>query len=149
MIQDIAIGLGIVVNLVATEIFGLASGGFVVPGYLALFLNRPLRILATYSLAILTWVFVRFVLSRIMVLYGRRRFAVTLLVGFVVGFAAERISGAVPGLPGELRSIGYLIPGLLAAGMLSDGVLPTCAVSLGGAAIVRLLLAALGALRLL
>jgi poly-gamma-glutamate biosynthesis protein PgsC/CapC len=148
MIQDLAIGLGIVVNLVAMEVFGLASGGFVVPGYLALFLNRPLRVLATYALAILTWALVRFVLSRIMLLYGRRRFAVTLLTGFVVGYAAQRAAGSLAGLPGDLRSIGYLIPGLLAAGMLGDGVVSTCAVSLGGAAIVRLLLAAFSAIAL-
>lgn len=148
MIQDIALALGLVVNLVSTELLGLPSGGFVVPGYLALFLNQPLRVLATFAVALITWAFVRFVLARVMLLYGRRRFALTLLAGFIISCGAERALLLAPGLSGELRSIGHLIPGLLAAGMLAEGVLPTMAAALGGAAIVRLLLAALGALGL-
>lgn len=145
MIQDIALALGLVVNLLSTELLGLASGGFVVPGYLALFLGQPIRIAATFAIALLTWAFVRFVLARFMLLYGRRRFAVTLLAGFLFAAAAERALGLVPGLSGEFRAVGHLIPGLLAAEMLAEGVLPTSAVALGGAAVVRLLLAALGA----
>lgn len=148
MIQDLALGLGLLVNLLSMELLGLPSGGFVVPGYLALFMNRPLRILSTFVVALATWAFVRFLLSRLMVLYGRRRFALTLLTGFVFAWIAERTLLFVPGLSGELRSVGHLIPGLLAAGMLSEGVLSTSAAALGGAAIVRLLLVAFGAIGL-
>ncbi|MBL8965438.1 MAG: hypothetical protein JNG85_00440, partial [Spirochaetaceae bacterium] len=91
------------------------------------------------------WAFVRFVLSRFMLLYGRRRFAVTLLAGFLFAAAAESVLVRFPGLGAEFRTIGHLIPGLLAAEMLAEGPLPTAAVALGGAAVVRLILAALGA----
>jgi poly-gamma-glutamate biosynthesis protein PgsC/CapC len=144
MIQDIAIGLGLVVNLVSMEVFGLPSGGFIVPGYLALYLHRPLRVAATFGLALATWAAVRFLLGRIMILYGRRRFAVTVLTGFVISMSAELLIGKIPGLSAEFRGIGHLIPGLLAVGMLSEGVLPTSAAALGGAAIVRAILALLG-----
>jgi len=144
MTQDIALGLGLLVNLLSTEVLGFPSGGFVVPGYLALFLNRPIRVLATFFIALLTWAIVHFILSRIMLLYGRRRFALTLLVGFIIAALSERFLGGIQGVSAEMRSIGHLIPGLLAAGMLSEGVIPTAAAALGGSALVRLLLVFLG-----
>ena len=36
-----SIGIGLVVSLMFSEMFGLAAGGMVVPGYIALYLNRP------------------------------------------------------------------------------------------------------------
>ena len=36
-----AIGLGLVVSLLFTEAVGFAAGGFVVPGYIALYLDSP------------------------------------------------------------------------------------------------------------
>jgi hypothetical protein len=49
-----------------------------------------------------------------------------------------------PGITLEFQPIGHLIPGLLAAGMLSEGILRTSLVSLLGAAIVRIILVLLG-----
>ncbi len=145
MIQDVAIGLGLAVNLLFTEAFGLPSGGFIVPGYLALYLHRPLRLASTYAIALLTWAFVRFVLAKVLVLYGRRSFALSLLSGFFISLAAEQLFMAFPGLPLEFHPIGHLIPGLLAAGMLSEGVFKTSLSSLLGASIVRIILVLLGA----
>lgn len=156
-----AIGFGLALNVIFTELFGLPSGGLVVPGYLALFLNQPWRIFATFAAALITWAIVRFGLSRIVILYGRRRFAITVLCGFIVSLALPQASqffgnAAIPSpaaaaatteaaaavatnLP-DLRVVGHIIPGLLAAEMLSGGVLPTSALAFAGAAIVRLLL---------
>lgn len=170
-----AIGFGLALNLIFTELFGLPSGGLVVPGYLALFLNQPWRIASTFAAALITWAIVRFGLSRLVILYGRRRFAVTVLCGFLVSLAlpaavdfiakalpaglsapalaageAAPISGMAAGttagttavaanLP-DLRVVGHIIPGLIAAEMLSGGVLPVSALALAGAAIVRVLL---------
>jgi len=144
MIQDVAIGLGLLVNLLFTEILSLPSGGFIVPGYLALYLHRPLRIATTYGLALITWAFMHLVMEKILILYGRRRFAFCLLTGFVVSMAAERLLINIPWMSMEFRPIGHLIPGLLAAGMLAEGLLPTTLASLLGAAIVRIFLVLLG-----
>ncbi len=144
MIQDVAIGLGLLVNLLFTELLGLPSGGFIVPGYLALYLHRPLRIAATFGLALITWAFMRLVMEKLLILYGRRRFALCLLTGFIISMAAEHLLVIIPWLSMEFRPIGHLIPGLLAAGMLAEGLLPTALVSLLGAAIVRIVLVLLG-----
>ena len=42
-----AIGLGLVVSLIFSETLGLAAGGMVVPGYLALMIHEPLRTAGT------------------------------------------------------------------------------------------------------
>ena len=137
---ETALALGIIVNLVFTEVFGLASGGLVVPGYLALYLNHPDRVAATLGVAVGTWAAVRFGLMRLAVLYGRRRFGVTVLTGFVMHAAYVWVLGNAPGLPGDARVIGYLVPGLIANTALGQGLWPTIGMSLAGAVIVRLLL---------
>ncbi|HPF70070.1 MAG TPA: poly-gamma-glutamate biosynthesis protein PgsC/CapC, partial [Candidatus Krumholzibacteria bacterium] len=39
-------------SLVFSEILGLAAGGLVVPGYIALYLDQPLRVLSTILVAL-------------------------------------------------------------------------------------------------
>ena len=78
---ELAIAIGIALNLVFTELFGFTSAGLVVPGYLALYLDQPVRVAATFLVALATWAVVRFGLGRLVVLYGRRRFGVTVLIG--------------------------------------------------------------------
>jgi poly-gamma-glutamate biosynthesis protein PgsC/CapC len=144
-VVELALALGIAVNLVFTEVFGLASGGLVVPGYLALHLDQPGRLLSTFVIALLTWLAVRHGLMRVMVLYGRRRFGVTILAGFVIQGAYTTLLGTTPALPADMRAVGYLIPGLLANTAITQGVWPTVTMSVAGAIIVRLLLALLSA----
>ena len=46
-----AIGLGLAISLVFSETLGLAAGGMVVPGYLALMIHEPMRIAGTVATA--------------------------------------------------------------------------------------------------
>jgi poly-gamma-glutamate biosynthesis protein PgsC/CapC len=137
---ETAIGIGITVNLLMTEVFGLASAGLVVPGYLALYLWQPSRLVATALLALVTWAVVRFGLARLVVLYGRRRFGVTVLVGFLLNLLALRLLRMMPVEPVDMRAIGFIIPGLIANQALVQGVWPTLVLTALAAAIVRLVL---------
>lgn len=137
---ELAIGLGLVVSLVATEAFGLASAGLVVPGYLALYLEQPARLLATVLVSLATWAVVRFGLARLVVLYGRRRFALTVLVGYLLNAGLEQAMLAAPAAPLELRAIGYIVPGLIANTALVQGPFVTLGMTFGVAAVVRLVL---------
>lgn len=139
---EAALALGIAVNLICTEVFGLASGGLVVPGYLALHLDQPGRLLATFAVAAATWAGVRYGLMRLVVLYGRRRFGVTVLTGFLMQAGYSTLLGAAAALPADLRAIGYLVPGLIAHTAIVQGVWPTVTMTLAGAIVVRLILAA-------
>jgi poly-gamma-glutamate biosynthesis protein PgsC/CapC len=135
-----AVGIGITVNLVLTEVFGLASAGLVVPGYLALYLLQPSRLAATALVALATWAIVRFGLARFVVMYGRRRFGVTVLVGFLLNLLLLRLLRALPAEPVDLRAIGFIVPGLIANQAFVQGVWPTIVLTALAAAIVRIVL---------
>jgi poly-gamma-glutamate biosynthesis protein PgsC/CapC len=139
-----AIGIGIAVNLLLTEVFGLASAGLVVPGYLALYMSQPSRLVATALVALVTWALVRFGLARLIVLYGRRRFGVTVLVGFLLNLFLLRVLRTMPVEPLDLRAIGFIIPGLIANQALVQGVWPTLVLTALAAAVVRLVMFAAG-----
>lgn len=134
-----AIGIGIVVSFAFYEIVGLSPGGIVVPGYIALFLDQPIRILVTLLVALLTY-FIVSKLSNYMILYGRRRFLAMILIGFLLKWLIEEIIITIPISGIELRSIGYIIPGLIANEMRRQGIFPTLYSLAIVAIIVRLIL---------
>jgi poly-gamma-glutamate biosynthesis protein PgsC/CapC len=136
----VAIGLGLTVSLIVSELFGVASAGLVVPGYLALYLDQPWRLAATFLVAFSTWAVVRHGLGRLVILYGRRRFGVTVLTGFLLNAALEQLLFVLPPEAAELRAIGYIVPGLIANTALQQGVGITVGLTLLVAAVVRLIL---------
>ena len=56
---EVAIGIGLTLSLIVSEVFGVASAGLVVPGYLALYLDQPWRLAATFLVALSTLAVVR------------------------------------------------------------------------------------------
>jgi poly-gamma-glutamate biosynthesis protein PgsC/CapC len=139
-VVELAIGLGITLSLIVSELVGVSAAGLVVPGYLALYLDQPARIAATFLVALTTWAVVRFGLGRLVVLYGRRRFGVTVLTGFLLNAALDRLLFALPPEAAGLRAIGYIVPGLIANTALQQGVGSTVGLTLLVAAAVRLIL---------
>jgi len=137
---EIAIGLGLTLSLLFSEVFGLASAGLVVPGYLALYLDQPARVIATGLVAAATWATVRYGFSSLVVLYGRRRFGITVLTGFLLNAALDHALFMLPPQAAGLRAIGYIVPGLIAATALAQGVWVTAGSTLLVAALVRLIL---------
>jgi poly-gamma-glutamate biosynthesis protein PgsC/CapC len=137
---ELALGLGLTLSLVVSESFGVASAGLVVPGYLALYLDQPSRVAATFLVAVATWATVRFGLGRLVVLYGRRRFGVTVLTGFLLNAALDHLLFVLPPEAAGLRAIGYIVPGLIANTALHQGLTITVGVTLLVAAAVRVIL---------
>jgi len=119
-----AIGIGMVVSFAFYEMVGLSPGGIVVPGYIALFLDQPIRILVTLLVALLTYFSVK-ILSNYIILYGRRRFLAMILIGFLLKWLIEEIIITMPISGIELQSIGYIIPGLIANEMRRQGIFST------------------------
>lgn len=119
-----AIGIGVMVSFAFYEIVGFSPGGIVVPGYIALFLDQPVRILITLTVALLTY-FIVIQLSNYVILYGRRRFLTMVLVSFLLKWLIEEMVIKMPISGIELRSIGYIIPGLIANEMRRQGIFPT------------------------
>ncbi len=110
--------IGILLALLWTEFTDLSPGGIIVPAYFALYFDSPRRMAGTVVLALLTLLILRF-LSRYLILYGRRRYAMFLLTGVLLKLGASLL-----GL-GSAFSIGSLIPGILGRDMERQHVLPT------------------------
>jgi poly-gamma-glutamate biosynthesis protein PgsC/CapC len=136
--------IGLVLALVWAELTDVSPGGIIVAGYFALYLDRPLRVAATLAVALVAWAVVR-ALSRELILFGRRRFVVTVLVGAVLSQAWLLAAPRVFAVPVELRVIGWIVPGILASSLARQKPLPTlaslAAVSTLTYAVVRLVAA--------
>jgi poly-gamma-glutamate biosynthesis protein PgsC/CapC len=135
-----AIGIGLVISLVFSETIGLAAGGMVVPGYFALNLNHPIRVVMTLALGLVAFTAVR-LLSNFTILFGRRRTVVIILVGFALGAISRRfLAFDLAGETIELTAIGFIIPGLVGLWMDRQGVVETTTTLLTSAVLVKLLL---------
>ncbi len=140
-----AIGLGVVLSFLTGEFLGIAAGGLVSPGYLAFYLEQPLRILSTLAGAALIVLCVR-TMQRFIILFGRRRFMATVLLSLAGTWLFERFFFAGGYVAPDLRMVGYIVPGLVANDMLRQGILKTAAMLLVVAVVVRLLLTAAASL---
>ena len=109
--------IGVAVSLLFSEFTGLSPAGLVVPGYIALSLQSPIRVAYTLVIALLAWASAR-LLNRWMILYGRRRFAVLILLTYVLN-ALIVGSGILPFDPGM---IGAVIPGIIANEFEKQGI---------------------------
>jgi len=134
---EIAIGLGVAFSLVFHEVFGLAAGGIVVPGYIALNFHDPYKLAGTLIVALVVWACIK-AIGQFVFIYGRRRMVLAVLLGFIFGYLSRQIftagNVAVP-----LEAIGYIIPGLIANWMERQGVYKTITTMLMGGAMVRLM----------
>ena len=139
----IAIGVGMVISLFLTETIGVMAGGIIVPGYFALYLHNPLMVIITFLISLTTYCIV-LVLSKFILIYGRRRLILCLLLGFLFGYLLRIILDAtnfqimINDTWIELEYIGYIIPGLIASWMDRQGVIRTVSVILIVASIVNL-----------
>jgi len=86
---EIALGLGIVLSLVLTETLGVTAGGLIVPGYIALYLHDPLRVIGTFAVSLIVFGIVR-LLSFRMFIFGKRRLVICLLLGFLLGALSKQ-----------------------------------------------------------
>ncbi len=108
--------LSVIISLLYTELTGY-SAGLIISGYLALNLQNPTR-LAYTLLSAAAAVAVCRLLAKAVILYGRRRFALMLLLTFFFSWGAEALGLSVP-------MIGVVLPGLLAREFDRQGFVST------------------------
>lgn len=123
MIMNDILLLGIFLSLIFTEFTDLSPGGIIVPAYFAMYSYDWKRLLGTVVLSLICVAIVHF-LSKYMILYGRRRYAVYIMTGVLLKFLAGSLGA------GAAISIGNLIPGILGRDIERQKALPTL-ISLG------------------
>ncbi|CEI82840.1 PGA biosynthesis protein CapC [Oceanobacillus oncorhynchi subsp. incaldanensis] len=126
----IALVLGVILSLLFSEKTGIVPAGLVVPGYLALVFDQPIFIAVIFGISLLTYVIVTYGLSRIVLLYGRRKFAAMLSVGIVLKLLLDYTYPVLPFEILEFRGIGVIVPGLIANTIQKQGAIITIGSSL-------------------
>lgn len=120
------IALGIALGMFFFRRTGYSPGGIITPGFLALELASPERMLSAFlcagAVALLLSLAVRGT-----GVYGRQRTGLAMLLALGIRFA-----GGGTSLQGTLW-IGWVVPGLLGAEMYRQGVVPTVGASLSTA----------------
>ena len=155
MINDpsVYIGIGMVLSLLATETLGVTAGGIIVPGYIAIHMRRMdylevgmngyHMVIATFGISIITFLIIK-TLSRFILIYGKRRLVLALLLGFSLGYFAKLNTIALSEMTNmDLMVIGNIVPGLIANWMDRQGVLRTICTILITASITQLIVSVL------
>jgi|TARA_Y100000996_G_scaffold22228_2_gene16162 poly-gamma-glutamate biosynthesis protein PgsC/CapC len=135
---EIAIGVGMVLSLFLTETLGVTAGGIIVPGYIALYMDDPIKIVITLLVSIVVFLIIR-LLSSFMLIYGKRRLVLSLLLGFILGYISKLYFTNVNDIH-DLSVIGNIIPGLIASWMDRQGIVRTISVILITSSIVAMIL---------
>ncbi len=116
--------LGLLLSLGLIALTGVYPGGIIVPSYLVLFFEEPQRLVGTGVAALLTlWVYL--LVSRYLILFGRRRFVFLVLVGGVWALAWRNWMPFLFPASQEYTVIGWVVPGLIANQFERQGVLLT------------------------
>ena len=134
------IGLGMLMSFFMSETIGLAAGGIVVPGYIAMTLHEPFRVIGTIAIALVVYLIIR-VLSNWMLLFGRRQLVLGVLLGYIIGYATKVMPPIHLGQTHlDISTIGFVIPGLIAYWMGRQGVVETISALLVAGVLARLII---------
>ena len=145
----IYIGIGMVLSLFLTETLGVTAGGIIVPGYIAMNLESPQRLIITFGISIITFLIIK-LLSKFIMVYGKRRLVLALLIGFLLGYLSRSENIITAGLgTTDFMVIGNIIPGLIANWMDRQGVLRTISTVLITAGITKLCIMTISMLQIL
>ena len=134
--DEVTIGIGIILSLLLSETLGVTAGGIIVPGYIALYLHQPFQVIITLLVAIIVWGIIQ-ILGKKVFLYGKRRIVLALILGFFFGFLSRNFIFFVEDMA-SLAVIGNIIPGLIANWMDRQGVIRTTSVVILTAVMVKL-----------
>ncbi|MGD1846061.1 MAG: poly-gamma-glutamate biosynthesis protein PgsC [Salibacteraceae bacterium] len=122
---ELAVTFGIVMSLIFIEAFGMAAGGIIVPGYIALQLGEPDRLIGMVLIALLTFLTLK-VIGKFTFLFGRRQMVVALLIGTLYAIVSHHVmyfNTADSTL--ELSAVGWVVPGLIAHWAMKQGFTKT------------------------
>lgn len=116
--------IGLVVGFIYYEWVGISPGGVIAPAYFALFIFQPQKIVVTIGIALVVWLCIHFLSARL-ILYGRRKLLLALVLGFCLKLMIENWIQPLSLVRLDLQSIGYIIPGLIANEMSRQKIVPT------------------------
>lgn len=127
--------IGVFVSSLFVEFTGFYPGGIVVPAYVALYMNQPFRVFGTILVALLCVLFYKLI-SRFVILFGRRRFVMMILLSGILVLIWRRFLPQYIPHGFDFATVGWIIPGLLANNMERQGFILTILAMIGVSATV-------------
>lgn len=118
----VALVVGLTLSLLMSELIGVTPGGIVVPGYLALLCDSPITIIVMILISIAIFGIAKFVLPKIVVLYGRRQFVALMMMSVLFTMTLNLLFPLLPFETFELRGLGVIVPALIADCYFKQGV---------------------------
>jgi len=115
---------GLLLSLLFIAVTGYFPGGIIVPGYLVLYADQPLRITGTLIAGLLAYLIYRLA-SRYLILFGKRRFVFLILISATLSFSFSFLVPLIFPVSPELKMIGWVIPGLIANNFDRQGIAVT------------------------
>lgn len=117
--------ISLLVSLIYADRINLVPGGIIVPFYFVLYLDEPMKMAATILTAMASILLIR-ILSGHMILYGRRKFALYIVVGILIKLTFTYCYVGNSYMFYNLSmTIGHLVPGILGNTMERQGILKT------------------------
>jgi poly-gamma-glutamate biosynthesis protein PgsC/CapC len=136
---ELAVAIGIVLSLIFIEVFGMAAGGIIVPGYVALQLSEPDRLIGMIIISFITFLFIHLI-GKFTFLFGRRQMVISLLIGTIFSiFSHHFMFFNTSQSTVELSAVGWVVPGLIAHWSIKQGFIKTLAMLAIISVLVRLI----------
>lgn len=120
--------VGIVVSLLVEELSGVSTGGLIVPAVVASHLEELDILLYLFLISFITYLIVDKVLTKYMILYGKRKFTFFILVAILLKLIFDQLYPLLPFAVVTFRGLEIIAPALLASAYAKQGVkftLPT------------------------
>lgn len=140
-IVTLSIGAGILFGFILWERTGLYPGGWVVPGYVALYLFQP-WVMGTLILSSACTLIVYKISESRFLTFGQRKtvliLLLSILISMIVDFFTVKFGNSMKDF--ESRTIGHIVPGLVALTSEKQGISKTFSSILIGSVLVRLFL---------
>lgn len=115
---------GLLLSLLFIGVTGFYPGGIIVPGYLVLYADQPLRITGTLVAGLVAFLIFRLA-SRYLILFGKRRLVFLILISAILSFSFSFLLPMIFPASVELKMIGWVIPGLIANNFDRQGIVVT------------------------
>ena len=120
----LALVVGLLLSLLLEELFGISAGGMIVPGYLAMVCDDIPQMLLIFAVSFAIFLIVNYVLPHFVILFGRRKFVATLIVGIALKLIIELLFPRILPFASvvEFRGIGVITPALIATSYYKQGI---------------------------
>lgn len=125
--------IGLLISSFFVEIMGIYPGGIIVPVYIAIFLDQPMRIIGTILVASISVLIYKLFSTRF-ILFGRRRFVFLLVLSGLLTLLWYKFAPSIFPRGEQMRTVGWIVPGLLANVIERQGFFWTL-ISMAGVAV--------------